>query len=124
MIMNEFNFTSDEINLMIRKFMSAMGLRINIEDSNYSNYKYFAHQRYGTVRTISYIVQVLNKKNKVIYIVDVNWLVIGGKLKVYNFADGGPNPFSSLGIDDDLVNNYLAEKTRGMAEEWIRIFPE
>lgn len=120
--MNESNFNMDLMDRMIKKFMSAMVLRINIEDTNYSDYKYFAHQRYGTVRIITYIVQILNKKNEVIYIVDVNWLVIGGKLKEYNFASG-LNPFAPLGFDNDSVEKYLTEKTRGMAEEWIKTFP-
>jgi hypothetical protein len=67
-------------------------------------------------------IGIWNTKKMVIYIVDVNWLVIGGKLKEYNFADG-PNPFAPLGFDSDSVEKYLTEKTRGMAEEWIKTFP-
>lgn len=125
MIMNELNLTSDEINLMIRKFMSATELKINIVDTNYSEYKYFNHLRYGTIREITYKVKILNKENKLVYFVDVYWGVVNGQLKVVDMENSSTeNPFVYLGLNNKVVNQYFAEKTRGMAEEWIKLFPE
>jgi hypothetical protein len=123
--MNEFNLTSDEIDLMIRKFMSTMGLKIDIVDTNYTDYKYFNHLRYGTIRDITYQVKVFDKENKLVYFVDVYWGVVNGQLKVVAMENSATeNPFVYLGLNNKVVNQYLAEKTRGMAEEWIKIFPE
>jgi len=114
-----------EIDNAIKKFISSMGMKIKIEDTNYSDYKYFNHLRYGKIRDITYQVKVLNKKNELVYLVDVHWGVIGGQLKLYEMGSfSKSNPFSYLGFDDKLINQYLVEKTRGMAEEWIQIFPE
>ena len=125
MNMNEINFDSKEIEMMVRKFMSAMGLKIDIKDTNYSNYKYFSHQKYGTIRNLSYVVRVIDDKEKVVYLVYVYWGVIRGELKVYDMEDSAKsNPFALLGLDNDDVNRYLAERTRGMAERWIKTFPE
>jgi len=121
--MDKSNLT--EIDKAIKKFISSMGMKIKIEDTNYSNYKYFNHHKYGTIRDITYQVKVLNKKNELVYLVDVHWGVIGGQLKLYEMGSfSKSNPFSYLGFDDKLINQYLVEKTRGMAEEWIQIFPE
>lgn len=125
MNMNEFNFSAEEIGLMVRKFMSAMGLKIDIEDTNYSNYKYFSHQNYGSIRNLSYVVRVIDDEDQVVYFVYVYWGVIRGELKVYDTE--GPvksSPFAPLGLDNDVINRYLAERTRGMAERWIKTFPE
>ena len=114
-----------EIDKAIKKFMSAMGMKIKIEDTNYSDYKYFNHLRYGKIRDITYQVKVLDKKNELVYLVDVYWGIIGGQLKIYETESfSKSNPFSYLGFDDKSINQYLAEKTRGMAEEWIQTFPE
>jgi hypothetical protein len=123
--MNEFNLTLDEIDLMIRKFMSTMGLKIDIVDTNYTDYKYFNHLRYGVIRDITYQVKVFDKEKKLVYFVDVYWGVVNGQLKVVDMENSATeNPFVYLGLNDKVVNIYLAEKTRGMAEEWIKIFPE
>jgi hypothetical protein len=34
------------------------------------------------------------------------------------------NPFVYLGLDNKVVNQYLAEKTNRMVKEWIKLFPE
>jgi hypothetical protein len=102
-----------------------LGVKIEIEDTNYSDYKYFNHLRYGSIRTITYTVKLFDKKNELIYLVDVYWGVIGGQLKVCDVDfSSKSNIFDYLGFDDKLVNQYLAEKTRGMAEEWIQTFPD
>jgi hypothetical protein len=124
--MGKTNLGDDKIDMVMKKFMSALGVKIEIEDTNYSDYKYFNHLRYGSIRTITYTVKLFDKKNELIYLVDVYWGVIGGQLKVcdVDFSSSKSNIFDYLGFDDKLVNQYLAEKTRGMAEEWIQTFPD
>jgi hypothetical protein len=123
--MGKTNLSNDKIDMVMKKFMSAMDMKIIIDDTNYSDYKYFNHLRYGTIRSLSYIVKVLDKKGDVVYYLMLYWGVINGQLKVYDMENvSKSNPFAYLGFDDELVNQYLAERTRGMAEEWIKTFPE
>jgi hypothetical protein len=123
--MGKTNLGDDKIDMVMKKFMSALGVKIEIEDTNYSDYKYFNHLRHGSIRTITYTVKLFDKKNELIYLVDVYWGVIGGQLKVCDVDfSSKSNLFDYLGFDDKLVNQYLAEKTRGMAEEWIQTFPD
>jgi hypothetical protein len=123
--MGKTNLGDDKIDMVMKKFMSAMDMKIDIMDANYSDYNYFSHNRYGTIRNLSYVVKVLNKKGVVVYYLMLNWGVIDGQLKIFNMENvSKSNPFAYLGFDNKLVNQYLAEKTRGMAEEWIKTFPE
>ncbi len=123
--MGKTNLGDDKIDMVMKKFMSALGVKIKIEDTNYSDYKYFYHLRHGSIRNITYTVKLFDKKNELIYLVDVYWGVIGGQLRIYDMDfSSKSNIFDYLGFDDKLVNQYLAEKTRGMAEEWIKTFPE
>jgi hypothetical protein len=123
--MGKTNLSNDKIDMVMKKFMSAMDMKIIIDDTNYSDYKYFNHLRYGTIRSLSYVIKVFDKKNELVYLVDVYWGVIGGQLRIYDMDfSSKSNIFDYLGFDDKLVINYLAEKTRGMAEEWIKTFPD
>lgn len=125
MSMDKSNFSVGETEWMIVKYMSAMGLKIDIEDTNYSEYKYFNHLRYGKIRDITYQVKVLDKENKLVYFVDVYWGVVNGQLKIVDMENSArENPFVYLGLDNKVVNQYLAEKTSKMAKEWIKLFPE
>jgi hypothetical protein len=74
---------------------------------------------------ITYKVKILNKENNQIYFVNVSWGVINGELKVVDMENPSTeNPFVYLGLDNKVVNQYLAEKTNRMVKEWIKLFPE
>lgn len=112
--------------IIIAKFMSAMGLNIVIEDDNQETYHYFRGDGLSPKRIVTYVVKVINNKGELVYAIRVFWEVINGGLKIYNISSHSSkaNPFAYLGLGHRLVNEYLAEKTRELAEEWIKKYPE
>jgi hypothetical protein len=116
----------NEIGEMLSKFMGSFNLYFEIENTNYTDRKYFSHQSLGVIRYCTFVGKIKKRDtNEVVFSFSVEWGTQNGKIFLLDSyqiksIDGGL--FSYLGRDKEIYN-YFVQKTKPSAEEWFEIFP-